>query len=130
MHGVNCSRGKLQKISAKFENLIGSGRMSILLTDAEFAGALSVLLPTCALLATMYRKALGTKSISNRRSYATRAMVHQPLVVIGSVNADLAVQLDRLPSPGETLSASTLEFFPGWLSRTLTAAPLCVGAGI
>lgn len=43
------------------------------------------------------------------------AITHQPLVVVGSVNADLAVQLDRLPSPGETLSASTLEFFPGGL---------------
>ena len=36
-----------------------------------------------------------------------------PLIVVGSVNADLVVQIDRLPKPGETLAASTLETFPG-----------------
>lgn len=36
-----------------------------------------------------------------------------PLVVVGSVNADLVLQTDRIPSAGETLSAQNLETFPG-----------------
>lgn len=37
----------------------------------------------------------------------------KPLVVVGSVNADLVLSVDRLPLPGETIGASALEFFPG-----------------
>ncbi|MEW5309962.1 MAG: hypothetical protein WDW38_001801 [Sanguina aurantia] len=55
------------------------------------------------------------------------AVTQQPLVVVGSVNADLAVQLDRLPSPGETLSASTLEFFPGGKGANQAAAAARAG---
>ena len=39
-----------------------------------------------------------------------------PLVVVGSINADLVVRLDRLPKKGETVSSSpnsSLQFYPG-----------------
>ena len=32
----------------------------------------------------------------------------KPLVVVGSVNADMMLQVDRFPKPGETLSAQSL----------------------
>lgn len=35
------------------------------------------------------------------------------LVVAGSVNADMVLQVDRLPKEGETLAASNLQTFPG-----------------
>ena len=34
-------------------------------------------------------------------------------MVVGSVNADLVLQVDRLPKEGETLGAHTLDTFPG-----------------
>lgn len=37
----------------------------------------------------------------------------KPLVVVGSVNADLVLEVDRLPADGETLGAKTLNTFPG-----------------
>lgn len=33
---------------------------------------------------------------------------NQPLVVVGSVNADMMLQVDRFPKPGETLSAQSM----------------------
>eukprot|EP00803_Ostreobium_quekettii_P009810 evm.model.scf_788EXC.4 EVM.evm.TU.scf_788EXC.4 scf_788EXC:36542-42083(+) len=36
-----------------------------------------------------------------------------PLVVVGSVNADLVLQVDRVPAPGETIGAESLDTFPG-----------------
>lgn len=33
--------------------------------------------------------------------------------MVGSINLDLCVTLERLPEPGETLSASNLERFAG-----------------
>ena len=35
------------------------------------------------------------------------------LVVVGSVNADMVLEVDRLPADGETLGAKTLNTFPG-----------------
>jgi hypothetical protein len=37
----------------------------------------------------------------------------RPVVVVGSVNADLVLRVPRLPRPGETLNAADLRFFPG-----------------
>lgn len=38
-----------------------------------------------------------------------RADAHtKPLVVVGSVNADMMLQVDRFPKPGETLSAKSM----------------------
>lgn len=32
----------------------------------------------------------------------------KPLVVVGSINADMMLQVDRFPKPGETLSAKSM----------------------
>ena len=36
-----------------------------------------------------------------------------PLVVAGSINADLVLRVDRLPVAGETVGARSLHTFPG-----------------
>eukprot|EP00250_Pteridium_aquilinum_P022609 c25459_g1_i1 orf=96-1271(+) len=64
-------------------------------------------------------------SKSERRSFAEKGEQKQyqdmespslglaPLVVIGSANADIYVEVDRLPAPGETLAAGTGCTLPG-----------------
>ena len=37
----------------------------------------------------------------------------KPLVVVGSINADLVVEVPRLPAQGETLAAEGLTVYPG-----------------
>lgn len=37
----------------------------------------------------------------------------RPLVVVGSMAADLVLSVDRLPRPGETIAATNCERFPG-----------------
>ena len=37
----------------------------------------------------------------------------KPLVIVGSLNADSVLEVDRLPDPGETMSAKGLTTFPG-----------------
>lgn len=39
--------------------------------------------------------------------------LRKPLVVVGSINADLVIEVDRLPKPGETLSGSSMNVYPG-----------------
>jgi hypothetical protein len=43
-------------------------------------------------------------------STSTRA---PPLLVVGSINQDVVLKVERLPAPGETLAASSMEMFPG-----------------
>ena len=50
-----------------------------------------------------------------------------PLVVVGSVNADLVLAVDRVPFPGETLGASSLNFFPGGKGANQAAAAARLG---
>lgn len=38
---------------------------------------------------------------------------HRPLVVVGSINADLVIDVPRLPKAGETLSGGELSVYPG-----------------
>lgn len=47
------------------------------------------------------------------------AGVQEPkcLVVVGSVNADMVLEVERLPADGETLGAKTLNTFPGGKAR-------------
>lgn len=53
----------------------------------------------------------------------------KPLVVVGSVNADLVLCVDRLPQPGETLGARSLAFHPGGKVRAcVTGGCACVVA--
>ena len=52
----------------------------------------------------------------------------KPLVVVGSINADLVLQVDRLPKEGETLGAQALNTFPGGKARlALSHSPACKG---
>ena len=36
-----------------------------------------------------------------------------PLVVVGSINADLVIEIERLPKGGETLSGGSMSVYPG-----------------
>jgi ribokinase len=47
----------------------------------------------------------------------------KPIVVVGSVNADLVVKVQQLPRPGETIAGSSLDFFPG--GKVRLASPCC-----
>jgi hypothetical protein len=55
-------------------------------------------------------RAASTAAAAADRSGAAQM---KPLVVVGSVNADLVLSVDRLPQPGETLGAKGMSFFPG-----------------
>jgi hypothetical protein len=46
----------------------------------------------------------------------------KPLVVVGSINADLVLSVDRLPQAGETMGAKGMSFFPGGKVSALAAA--------
>lgn len=41
----------------------------------------------------------------------------RPLVVVGSINADLVLQVSRLPDAGETMEAGSLNYYPGGKAR-------------
>ncbi|GMH33759.1 hypothetical protein BSKO_01593 [Bryopsis sp. KO-2023] len=77
--------------------------------------------------------AVRRKCSSRRRSRCIiRASVDKsrdpgPLVVVGSINADLVLQVDRLPEPGETIAASNLETFPGGKGANQAAAAAKLG---
>ena len=47
----------------------------------------------------------------------------KPLVVVGSVNADMVLEVDRLPADGETLGAKTLNTFPGGKASPARSPP-------
>ena len=51
----------------------------------------------------------------------------RPLLVVGSINQDVVLKVSRLPCPGETLAASSMELFPGGKVRRgfLSFALLC-----
>lgn len=40
-------------------------------------------------------------------------IIQPPLVVVGSANADIYVEIDRLPKEGETLAANNGQTLPG-----------------
>jgi hypothetical protein len=56
-----------------------------------------------------------SRAASTAAAAADRSGVAQtkPLVVVGSVNSDLVLSVDRLPQAGETLGAKGMSFFPG-----------------
>ncbi|KAI8473299.1 MAG: Ribokinase-like protein [Monoraphidium minutum] len=55
------------------------------------------------------------------------APARPPLVVVGSVNADLVLAVDRVPTPGETLGAASMAFFPGGKGANQAAAAARLG---
>jgi ribokinase len=52
----------------------------------------------------------------------------QPVVVVGSLNLDLVVGLDRMPDPGETVHARTLDRHPGGKGLNQAVAAARMGA--
>ena len=58
---------------------------------------------------------------------ASAASPPKPLVVVGSVNADLVLPVARVPAPGETLAAAGLSFFPGGKGANQAAAAARLG---
>jgi ribokinase len=52
------------------------------------------------------------------------------LTVVGSVNLDLVARVDRLPRPGETLTASSFERIPGGKGANQAVAAARLGANV
>lgn len=53
-----------------------------------------------------------------------------PIVVVGSLNADLVVGVSRFPAPGETLSGHRFDVFPGGKGGNQAAAVARLGAPV
>ncbi|GLC36033.1 hypothetical protein PLESTB_000531200 [Pleodorina starrii] len=66
-------------------------------------------------------------SASTRAATEAMAAEQKPLVVIGSVNADLVLPIERLPKPGETLAATSIETVPGGKGANQAAAAARAG---
>lgn len=68
-------------------------------------------------LATRRLRALRLqRQLVRKRSFSALAKsspADTALVVVGSVNADMVLQVDRLPQGGETLAAKSLQTYPG-----------------
>jgi ribokinase len=52
------------------------------------------------------------------------------LTVVGSINLDLVVRVERLPRPGETISGTTFERFPGGKGANQAVAAARLGAQV
>jgi ribokinase len=52
------------------------------------------------------------------------------IVIVGSLNADLVVQTERFPQPGETLHGSPLRILPGGKSSNQAAAAALLGGDV
>jgi ribokinase len=52
------------------------------------------------------------------------------LTVVGSINLDLVARVERLPRPGETISGSTFERFPGGKGANQAVAAARLGARV
>src|SRR5262245_2137775 len=52
------------------------------------------------------------------------------IVVIGSLNADLVVRLERMPAPGETVIGTDFSVFPGGKGGNQACAAARLGASV
>jgi ribokinase len=68
------------------------------------------------------------RSSSTRRS--RRGRRGPAVVVIGSLNADLVVRLDRFPAPGETVAGTDLAVYPGGKGANQACAAALLGARV
>ncbi|KAL6755954.1 Ribokinase-like protein [Haematococcus lacustris] len=66
-------------------------------------------------------------SIRSIRAAGCAMAARPPIVVVGSVNADLVLPIERLPLPGETLAAASLETVPGGKGANQAAAAAKLG---
>jgi ribokinase len=57
-------------------------------------------------------------------------MMSNSIFVLGSLNADLVVQAERLPTPGETLQGSDLSIYPGGKGANQACAAARLGAKV
>ncbi|KAL3140698.1 hypothetical protein ABBQ32_005254 [Trebouxia sp. C0010 RCD-2024] len=72
----------------------------------------------------------GRRSRPRRFTHAISIVANahnKPLVVVGSVNADLMLQVDRFPKPGETLSAKSMATSAGGKGANQAAAAASLG---
>ena len=56
--------------------------------------------------------------------------IHGTVSVIGSMNADYTVTVQRLPGPGETITGGPLQLLPGGKSGNQAAAAARIGATV
>nr|XP_043620804.1 ribokinase [Erigeron canadensis] len=62
---------------------------------------------------TMFTSNTPVKKIQSFATNSTAAINPPPLVVVGSANADIYVEIDRIPKQGETISAKTGQTLAG-----------------
>src|SRR5205823_8703918 len=65
-----------------------------------------------------------------RRSLRADALSRVALTIVGSINLDLVVKVERLPRPGETLTGATLERIPGGKGANQAVAAARLGANV
>jgi len=54
----------------------------------------------------------------------------KPIVVVGSINADLVCQVNRIPEPGETLLGSNFKIYPGGKGANQAVAAARLGCAV
>ncbi|MCL2642971.1 MAG: ribokinase [Candidatus Bathyarchaeota archaeon] len=52
------------------------------------------------------------------------------IVIIGSINQDVVIQIDKIPRPGETLFGKTLSYFPGGKGANQAVASKILGGNV
>lgn len=69
-----------------------------------------------------------TLSECKQRALAVLTRIGDPVLTVGSLNADLIVATERLPLPGETVTGGDLRILPGGKSSNQAAASALLGA--
>lgn len=56
--------------------------------------------------------------------------MNNQILVVGSINQDLVIQMDRIPKPGETLFGKNLSYFPGGKGANQAVATKVLGGDV